>query len=785
MRVIIEHSKGGNPFEVKDVEAQALTRLSEIERYIELDFKMEIENKEQLPALDLLKSQSMLLATVGVKQLADRVDAFYDMKAEKLEVRTTGRSLKETYWVSCYQTEACITASEYIKCIKQLVKWAKLYKKPLIIYSQVTPQEKYYRYRSLTGKIVNKLLEEVQGALLKHSKKDEIALYYMPSQKAFEFYIEKGIYLSCNYEEMMRRVVNCLEKDPTGDLRQVYRTPLRNESLFDDLFYEMIPDEEKVYVPFSEDGTGVAAYLTSLGLEAIKGTGAYGLIYDRKDKINRYANEIRPYVVPRYECPVLEREEVIRTSSQGVSESYKVLQGKLPYRGKDVYIALISNSGVDYRLATLRNADGTTRIAGIWYQTEGEQGTFYTKEQINTALQSENPEQIVPIPLDSNQDTMLINIAAGKDKNYEGIATEAEILVAKVNTAPENLQKIYGGMFNAKNILMPELMIAIWKFQNLAKSQNKAVIFYVPYYTNIDTHDGANFYNILITLVGSERGNAVIVPTGGEGDQKHHQTLYDKGIEEPVVQLQCSEDGQNIIGLVTQRYLNDWEVEVISPKGQKVQIKQRGEYAVDSATVYSQGEKLNYYSGSKDIMFRISNMSKGKWTMQIQIQNQTTNRVDLWISGKQSNPYVTLFPQNPYVTIGSEGNIGAVTCVAGYNLDELTTLRNSGRGYTMDNRVKPTLVADGIIQTIDTNGEAVVVEGVEVSASVILGAAATIFEKWRAESGRPLLNSHLLNSILLEFSSQFTNIPFPNPNQGYGVFEEDTLSKILLTPFNA
>lgn len=784
MKVIIEHNGRLASFEIKEVEMQALTRLRQSEKYVEMDFKLGLENKVQLLELDLFKHQSMLLATVGVKQLSDRVDAYYDIQTGRLEERTNNRALKETYWVSCY-LEKEIWASEYIHCIKQLIKWAKLYQRPLIIYSQVIPQEKYYRYRSLTSKIINKLLEEVQGALVKYSKKNEIALYYMPSQKAFEFYVERGIYLSCTYEEMMQRIIDCLKENPKGDLRQVYRIPLRAQSLYNDLFYEMIPNEEKIYVPFNEEGSEATAYINSLGLETIKGNGSYSLIYDLKDKINNNANEIKPYVLPMYECPVLEREEVIKASAQEVSQSYKVLQDNLSYRGSGMYIALISTSGIDYRLSTLRNVDGTTRVAGMWYQTDGEQGTFYTREQINAALQSENPEEIVPISPDSAQDTMLLNIAAGKNENYEGIATEAEILVAKINTAPESLQKIYGGMFNAKNILMPDLVVATWKLQEVAKTQARGIIFYVPYYTNIDTHDGASFYNLLVDFVGVTRSNAIITPTGEEGDRKHHQTLYDASIAEPVVQLQCSQDGQNIIGFLTQRYLNDWDVEVVGPKGQKVQIRQQGTYTVDSATIYSQGEMLNYYSGSKNIMFRISNMNKGTWNLQVNVRGQSTNRVDLWISGNQSNPYVTLFPYNPYVTIGSIGNVDAVTCVAGYNLEELTTLRSSGRGYTMDNRIKPTLAADGIIQTIDINGEAVIIEGIEVSASVILGAATTIFEKWRAENGLSLLNGLLLNSILLEYSSQFTNIPFPNPSQGYGVFEEDTLNRILLTPFNA
>ncbi len=785
MRVIVEGYNKSMPFEIKEVESKQLDALSKQVKYVEMDFQMILDGNKQLPALALFDAQSMLLATIGSKQLSQRVDALYNMASEELVIQNNERALKETYWVSCYTNEDKIMASQYIRSIYQLIKWAKQIKKPLVIYSAVSPKEKFYRYRSLTGKIINKLMEEVHGVILMHREKADIAAYYIPSHNAFEFYIEKGVYLTCEYEEMINRVVNCMAQDEQCDFRQVYRIKKQEESLYNDLFYKMIPNEERIYVPFEEDEIGDADYMKGLGLEVIQGPGNYSLIYDTKRKINEKSKQIRPYVIPRYESPILERGREESKAIKDKIPSYRVMPRDSDYSGKGVYIAIVSESGVDYRLENLRNPDGTTRIAGIWYQTSGNQGAFFTQDEINKALQSEKPEEIVPIDTSSNENTMLLNIIGGKGARYEGVATQAEFLVAKVNSAPKPLQRIYGGMPNEKNILMADLMVAIWQLQRFAKAQKHPTIFYVPYYTNIDGHDGLSFYNTLLNCVAIKEGHAVIAPTGEEGDKRHHQTLYDETTQEPVVNLQCEKDGQNIVGCLMRRYLTNWQVVLTAPSGKSTMINNAGKYLIDQSIIYSQGETLNYYSGAKELWFRISNMEAGGWILEVKGENNDRNPVDLWISGEGSNSFVRLLTQNPYATIGSVGNIWAVTCIGGYNLEQLTTLKSSGRGYTIGDSIKPTLVSGGSIVTMNEKNEMIQIVGTEVSASMVAGMAATIFEKWEVERGHPLLNGILLNSMLLEYMKRPADIPFPNPNQGYGILEASMFNKILLTPFNA
>ncbi|WP_054742594.1 hypothetical protein [Cellulosilyticum ruminicola] len=65
------------------------------------------------------------------------------------------------------------------------------------------------------------------------------------------------------------------------------------------------------------------------------------------------------------------------------------------------------------------------------------------------------------------------------------------------------------------------------------------------------------------------------------------------------------------------------------------------------------------------------------------------------------------------------------------------------------------------------------------------GAVATIFEKWQTEIEGVCLNGPVVRNVMLEYVATPSNITFPNPNQGYGIFEQDVLNRMLLTPFNA
>lgn len=101
-------------------------------------------------------------------------------------------------------------------------------------------------------------------------------------------------------------------------------------------------------------------------------------------------------------------------------------QPNLMSTGQGVLIGLI-DTGIDYTNPLFQNPDGTSRILRIWDQTlESENppepvagfqpfyGTVYRREEINRALASENPFELVPSTDTNGHGTFLAGVAAGR-----------------------------------------------------------------------------------------------------------------------------------------------------------------------------------------------------------------------------------------------------------------------------------------------------------------------------------------------------------------------------------
>ena len=116
----------------------------------------------------------------------------------------------------------------------------------------------------------------------------------------------------------------------------------------------------------------------------------------------------------------------------------------LKLQGEGTVIAVI-DSGIDYLNPIFRNGD-VSRIAYIWDQTipgnEDEQvpyGKVFTGEEINQALLSENPQEIVPSLDENGHGTAMAGLAAGNfvpTENFSGAAPKATIIVVKLKQNP-------------------------------------------------------------------------------------------------------------------------------------------------------------------------------------------------------------------------------------------------------------------------------------------------------------------------------------------------------------
>ena len=128
-------------------------------------------------------------------------------------------------------------------------------------------------------------------------------------------------------------------------------------------------------------------------------------------------------------------------------------QPALSLKGQGVLIGFL-DTGINYENPVFRSSDGSTRVAAVWDQTDRSgtppegfiYGSEYTSAQINEALQSGNPREIVPVTDPDGHGTFMASVAAGTqipEEEFIGAAPYAKIAMVKLKPAKEYLREFF------------------------------------------------------------------------------------------------------------------------------------------------------------------------------------------------------------------------------------------------------------------------------------------------------------------------------------------------------
>lgn len=747
-----------------EIEDDDLVTLKEDLTSLEPDYNM-ILGKVDIKALEELAQKTIIFATIGEKIESKQVSYYYEMRTRSWE-ETSWCCKLPAIWICCYSQQNEMRASDYLRGMDTLHELAKGLKNPLIILGHVTSKLPYFSKGSLTEKLINGYLEENNSLyfLWETHNEENGKIYYTNA--------------SCRkLKKVMLKWLGCLEEK-----LEESKTWESYEPLYQDNFYNQIPQDEVIYVPINLLDERDSAYYHKLHLKTVC-LGKNGtFLYDERKRIDALSDELKGRVLPHFYMPILTASP-IQTKVMEENKPYKVMESHLDYRGNQVYIGVISSEGVDYTQDYLRTSTGTTRIAGFWKQSRGSDGTYYTAQQINEALQLERPEEKIGFNPSETYVATLLGLAGGKTKAYEAIATEAEFLVAQINTAPQTLQRIYGGEVNTSAVLMPDLLIAAYQLMEVAKKNHRSLVLMIPYQTNISPHDGCTIYEQMLSLLSTRQNFTVIVPTGEEADKKHHQVIAKRRVLNPKSYLQVSRKEANLVGVIYMRQTLKEFIILHTPDFSEnpIRLDEKGITHTRYGTIYSTGIQDDYNNGMRSILFRIEKMQEGRWQLEY-LPSRVSNKasIDLWIAQSEMNPYVTLEPSSSLMTLGANSAVNHVINVGSYDPRSLVVLGSSGRGAIGEGGALPLCVTQGIsILPVDYPILWKQLEGTAVAMSLLAGAVATLYHKWQVELGAPYANTLMMRNLILSHMTQLIGVDYPNPSQGYGIFDLESLPKLI------
>lgn len=449
--------------------------------------------------------------------------------------------------------------------------------------------------------------------------------------------------------------------------------------------------------------------------------------------------------------------------------------------GTGVLVAII-DSGIDYANLDFRNADGTTRIYALWDQTipgnppEGYvQGTEYTQEKINEALQQENRTErmkIVPSEDRSGHGTAVAGIAAGngrgsKGARYQGVASESGILVVKLGTPREE------GFPRTT-----ELMQAIDYVVKKAQRAGRPVAINISFGNTYGSHTGTSLLERFIADIANLWKSVICIGMGNEGASAGHTAgILKENTEERIpLAVQMKETAINV--QIWKSYHDIVDISLISPAG--VQIGPIPEVIGTQHFVVGDTEILLYYGEpspfhvSQEIFIEFlpkdSYITPGIWQFVLTPRKIVTGEYDLWLPSENVLNRGTAFrypTERGTLTIPSTSQ--RVISVGAYDSLTFAYADFSGRGG-LEGESKPDLVAPGVDITAPTpSGIYQTFTGTSFATPFVSGAAALMMEWGIVRGNDPYLYGEKVKAYLRRGARPLPGFTeYPNPQVGYG-----------------
>ena len=449
--------------------------------------------------------------------------------------------------------------------------------------------------------------------------------------------------------------------------------------------------------------------------------------------------------------------------------------------GAGVLVAII-DSGIDYANLDFRNADGTTRIYALWDQTipgnppEGYvQGTEYTQEKINEALQQENRTErmkIVPSEDRSGHGTAVTGIAAGngrgsKGARYQGVASESGILVVKLGTPREE------GFPRTT-----ELMQAIDYVVKKAQRAGRPVAINISFGNTYGSHTGTSLLERFIADIANLWKSVICIGMGNEGASAGHTAgILKENTEERIpLAVQMKETAINV--QIWKSYHDIVDISLISPAG--VQIGPIPEVIGTQRFVVGDTEILLYYGEpspfhvSQEIFIEFlpkdSYITPGIWQFVLTPRKIVTGEYDLWLPSENVLNRGTAFrypTERGTLTIPSTSQ--RVISVGAYDSLTFAYADFSGRGG-LEGESKPDLVAPGVDITAPTpSGIYQTFTGTSFATPFVSGAAALMMEWGIVRGNDPYLYGEKVKAYLRRGARPLPGFTeYPNPQVGYG-----------------
>lgn len=408
----------------------------------------------------------------------------------------------------------------------------------------------------------------------------------------------------------------------------------------------------------------------------------------------------------------------------------------------------IADTGIDYTHPVFRYGDGSSRILAIWDQTaeEGENpevpfGRVYLQEEINEALKTENPLEVVPVTDEIGHGTFMSGLAAGRvmeEEEFTGIAPEADLLVVKLRQADRCLKRFWFVAEGTPAYEENDLVAAIDFLIAFAQQREQKMVLYLGISSSRGDHNGRGVLAGYLNLISLQPGRAVVLAAGNEGNAAHHfRSRSYEGVVYQDVEVRIADVKAGI-------YIEFWAdapdlygIGFVSPTGEvveklpvRVTLREALSFVFEQTKIYVIYERVEETTGATLIRIFMENPTNGIWKLRIFQEEIYGGRFDLWLP---ITPFIqgeaVFLKPDPETTITEPGNSAENMTVSAYSTETEGIYLDSSRGFTREGRVKPDFAAPGVgVRGPIRGGLYTARSGTSVAAALSAGIAVLMME---------------------------------------------------------
>lgn len=472
-------------------------------------------------------------------------------------------------------------------------------------------------------------------------------------------------------------------------------------------------------------------------------------------------------------------------------------QPNLMSTGQGILIGMI-DTGIDYTNPLFQNPDGTSRILRLWDQTiESENtpeavagfqpfyGTVYSQEDLNRALASEQPLELVPSTDTSGHGTFLAGVAAGRQiqspTTFSGAAPDAALAVVRLKPAKQYLREFFAVPPDADAYQENDIMAAAAFLLGVAGQYQMPLVLCLGVGTSQGSHSGISPLAMQLQALSATRGFACVTGAGNETGFRHHyfgNLSPDQEYEDVELRVADSTSGfsMELWADVSELYT----VGFVSPSGEVIEripmtVGQETtiSFQLDATRILISYQITESSSGRFLAFLRFTGPAPGIWHIRVYPTLFVAGQFHIWLpmQGFLTEDTGFLRP-DPDITITDPGNAPLLLTVSTYNHVTGSLYIHSSRGFTATGQIKPDFAAPGV----EVQGPGIPPgtsrlsrqTGSSVATAITAGAVACLFS-WGFTQGNDItLTSISVKSILIRGAERKEAFRYPNRQWGYG-----------------